>query len=148
MYNIRKITEFKMWTQYGCDVNLPQFKEWIASQQAQYYQAYADKQQRPHRVTLLSLHRLSHRRRFHLMLSYVALYLFNSVWYIYIRLAVDIQEDVELSILNVRLHLTVQQLFFMLLKEHAKITPRLERRSRAPRVWAAKSNTHNPRTSY
>ncbi|OAX35418.1 hypothetical protein K503DRAFT_371005 [Rhizopogon vinicolor AM-OR11-026] len=32
-----------------------------------------DKQQRPHRVTLFPLHRLSHRWRFYLMLSYVAI---------------------------------------------------------------------------
>ncbi|KAG2143773.1 uncharacterized protein EDB93DRAFT_1251826 [Suillus bovinus] len=29
------------WAQYGYDVNSAQFKEWAASQQAQYYQAYA-----------------------------------------------------------------------------------------------------------
>ncbi|KAG1738973.1 hypothetical protein EDB19DRAFT_1895564 [Suillus lakei] len=29
------------WAQYGYDVNSDQFKEWAASQQAQYYQAYA-----------------------------------------------------------------------------------------------------------
>ncbi|KAG1747969.1 uncharacterized protein EDB91DRAFT_1235848 [Suillus paluster] len=29
------------WAQYGYDVNSEQFKEWAASQQAQYYQAYA-----------------------------------------------------------------------------------------------------------